>query len=102
MTRRFTRRALALAAVVAVAGCAPVTVAPAGLTFGGTPGAWGSFSQCSPLNASPEATRMGIRSPMIQAFSLRTFAYELQSRMTYAHSGMNQLESYRGVAAGGC
>ena len=102
MSTRFTRRALAVAAVVTAAGCAPATFSASGLTFGGTPGSWGSFSQCSPLNASPEATRMGIRSPMIQAFSLRQLSYQLQSRMTYAQSGIGQMESYKGIAAGGC
>lgn len=102
MFARSSRRIVAVAALGAFAGCAPVTIAPAGLSFGGTPGSWASFSQCSPLSASPEAARMGLRSPIIQAFSLRNLAMQLQSRFSSAYSGAGELASYKGIAGGGC
>ena len=102
MIRRLARTGVALAAVGLAAGCAPVTFAPAGLQLGGSLGSWDSLSQCSGLSASPEARRMGLRTPAIQAFALRKLTNQMQARFSSGFSAQGQLESWKNVASGEC
>ena len=90
--------------VVAVGGCSPAIFAggPA-FSLGGVPGAGLTFSQCSMFAGnSPEAARMGLRSPLVQVGAMRSRVYQIQSRMSLGYTPAATIEGWKRVASGEC
>ena len=104
MVGKAARIAVVLGGIAVAGGCAPVTFAPAGLSLGGTPGLWSTFSQCGSIaSPSPEAARMGIRTAAIHASSLFQRAQQIQSRVSAPFvSGLASQAQMRQIADGDC
>lgn len=97
------RLVLMVGVVAGMAGaCSPV-IAPAGLTLSSAPVAGRQISQCSMFGAgSPEAARMGIRSPLIQLRSIQSLINQIQARASLGYSATSRSEGWKSIASGEC
>lgn len=104
MLARKSRRLLSLAAGISIAGCAPVTFAPAsgfGISLNRSLDL--NISSCSLLGLSSHAARAGITSPTALMGTTRNQVAEIQSRYKAGSNwARKDMSSWRKVATGDC
>ncbi len=89
------------AALLLVAGCAPVSFG--GVTLAARPGAGYHLSQCaSILGYSPEAARMGVTTPVVRARAVQSMVRQIQSHFSFGYTANPSMDSWKRAASGEC
>jgi hypothetical protein len=105
MIIRKTLQLCGAAAVITLAGCAPVTFAVGnGFGISTGPDLNLNVSSCNPLSGySAQAARLGITSSAIQAGAIRNRISSIQSRYMAGSSWIRKdMQSWKRVASGEC